>query len=135
MLRPILPIILCLTIAQSALALPHTATKTGRIASVRVRISDLDLRKDADVQVLLGRLEQAAFTACGGDPRLHWLYPLSSYVAKVFRQCRRDAIATAVATIGAPKVTLAFEEASKRAAKDEWPHMTRSGDAPTEAGT
>ena len=128
--------VVCATIAQSALALPHTATKTERIASVSVPVADLDLRKDADVQVLLGRLERAALKACGGNPRFNPSYDSTpGYVTKVFSDCRHHAIARAVATIGAPKLVLAFKAASKRAAKDEWPQMTHSSDAATEAGT
>jgi len=136
MLRPILPIMLSLTIAQSALALPHTATQGERIASINVPVSDLDLQDDADVQVLLGRLERAAVKACGGNPRFHPSYDLvPRYTIQVFRSCQHDAIARAVATIDAPKVTVAFEAASKQAAKDGWAHLTHSSDAAPKAGT
>jgi UrcA family protein len=134
--RPILPLILSLTIAQSALALPHTATQLERIASINVRVADLDLQDDADVQVLLGRLERAAIKACGGNPRFHASYDLMPrHTTEVFRKCRHDAIARAVATIDAPKVSVAFEAASKRAAEDQWAHMTHSSDATPKAGT
>jgi UrcA family protein len=98
----------CATIAQSALALPSTS-KVERVASITVRLSDLDLHNDADVQVLLGRLQRAAFKACGGEPRWHPSYVLMPrHTVAVFEQCRRDAVARAVAAIGVPKLARAL---------------------------
>jgi UrcA family protein len=98
-------LVVSVTIAQSALALSHAE----RVASIAVPFSDLDLRNDADAQVLLGRLQRAAFKACGGSPRFHPSYSLMPrHTAAVFAQCRRDAIAKAVATIDAPKLASAL---------------------------
>jgi UrcA family protein len=98
-------LILSATIAQSAFA----NSKTERIDSITVRVSDLDLQKDADVQTLLGRLQRAAVKACGGNPRFHPSYALMPrHTTEVFQQCRRNAIATAVTTIGAPKLASAL---------------------------
>jgi len=98
-------LIVFMTIAQSALAL----STPERVASITVRFSDLDLRKDADVQVLLGRLQRAAYKACGGNPRFHPSYVLMPHqTAMVFHQCRRDAIARAAASIDAPKLASAL---------------------------
>jgi UrcA family protein len=134
--RPILMIILSLAIAQSTLALSHTAIKTERLASIKVRVADLDLRNDAHVQMLLGRLEQAAVKACGGNPKSHRSYELMPhYTTKVFRDCQHDAIARAVATIDAPKLSAAFAAASRQAVKEEWAHLTPSSDARPKAGT
>jgi UrcA family protein len=98
-------VVVLATIAQSVFAVP----KAEHIASIAVRLSDLDLHNDADVQVLLGRLQRAAYKACGGKPRWHPSYALMPrHTAAVFEQCRHDAIARAVATIGAPKLASAF---------------------------
>jgi UrcA family protein len=98
-------LVIAATIAQSALA----TSKPERIASITVRLSDLDLQKDTDVQTLLGRLQRAAVQACGGNPRFHPSYSLMPRrTAQVFQQCRRDAIATAATTIGAPKLASAL---------------------------
>jgi UrcA family protein len=136
MSRPILTILLSLAIAQSALAVPNTASQGDRIRSISVRLDDLNLRNDTDVQVLLGRLNRAAVRACGGNPKFHPTYALvPRFTTKVFQECRHEAIARAVATIDAPKVSVAFEAASKKAAQDEWAHLTHSSDATPKAGT
>jgi UrcA family protein len=105
-------VIFSATIAQSVFALP----KVEHVASITVRISDLDLHNDADVQTLLGRLQRAAYKACGGEPRWHPSYSLMPrHTGEVFEQCRRDAMARAVAAIGAPKLASAFAVATAEA--------------------
>jgi UrcA family protein len=99
------------TIAQSALAGAPTSTEL-RLGHVPVRYHDLDLRKEADAQVLLGRLESAAVTACGGNPRFHPSYELMpKRTVEVFQECRRNAVATAVTKVGAPALSQAFTAA------------------------
>lgn len=62
--------LLCLAINPAAHAkLPSAEKKL--VGTVRVPYADLDLTRQADVQLLLGRIENAAYRACGGDPRQH----------------------------------------------------------------
>ena len=96
------------TIAQSVFA-GAPASHALTVGSVPVRYQDLDLRQSADARVLLGRLEQAAVEACGGNPRFHSSYDLMPRrTVEVFQECRRNAVATAVAKVGAPALSQAF---------------------------
>lgn len=82
-----------------------------RVGSIAVSYRDLDLRKPADAQVLLTRLEHAAKTACGGNPKWHFTYEsMPKRTTAVFGECRRQAIARAVAEIGAPLLSHAFQQ-------------------------
>jgi UrcA family protein len=88
-----------LVLASTACAAPPVE-KTQFVGSARVTYYDLDLRKEADARVLLGRLERAAYYACGGDPKVYSSYetmPLRT--VEVFEECREDAIARAVASV------------------------------------
>jgi len=97
------------TIAQSALAGAPPPLTIGR---VQVPYADLDLRRAADAQVLLGRLERAAFKACGGNPKFHPSYEATPRrTVEVFQECRRNAVAAAVAKVGAPALSQAFTAA------------------------
>jgi UrcA family protein len=70
---------------------------------VIVKFADLDLATDVGARVLLRRIEAAAEQICG-DPR--GLLPLDRQ-ARV-QQCNTQAIAHAVADVGAPRVTLVY---------------------------
>jgi UrcA family protein len=80
-----------------------------RVNSLTVNYSDLDLRKEDHVQVMLRRLERAAFEACGGDERP---YPGYNWrperITEVFRECRAGAVARAVATVNSENLWLAY---------------------------
>lgn len=83
------------------------------VRSVRVSYADLDLTRQADVQILLGRIENAAYRACGGDPRRHPVYDLMpKHTAEVFKECRADAVARAVGSIDLPLLSQARVDAA-----------------------
>lgn len=83
------------------------------VGSVRVAYADLDLSHDADVRLLLGRIEKAAYRACGGNPRRHPGYSvMPNRTEAVFKECREDAIARAVAVIDAPILSQARLQAA-----------------------
>jgi UrcA family protein len=85
------------------------ADRLERIGSIVVKYHDLDLRKEADAQVLLQRLERAAKTACGGNPKMNRAYEvIPRYTLEVFQECRREAIARAVTQINAPTLSHLF---------------------------
>ena len=120
----------CRRLACIALALPAfggcalTALQPIRqpqpLASVRVAYSDLDLSREADVSTLLERIGQAAYWACGGNPRRHPAYELMPrYTKAVFQECRDDAIARAVSAIGAPALFQAFTQLQRTEAEPE----------------
>ena len=99
--------LLCLAIIPAAQAtLPAKDKKL--VGTVRVAYADLDLTRRADVQALIGRIENAAYRACGGDPRRHSSYAMTpSHTAAVFKECREDAIARAIGAIDAPTLSQA----------------------------
>ena len=68
-----------------------------------VSYADLDLRKEADARVLLGRLQQAAYHACGGNPQFHPSYVLMPQkTTQVFESCRKNAIVRAPSSSASP---------------------------------
>jgi UrcA family protein len=76
------------------------APKRELIDSIKVSYSDLDLRGDAGARAMLKRLENAAYHACGGDPRRQAGYKIMPrHVTAVIKECREDAIARAVASV------------------------------------
>ena len=78
------------------------------VRSVRVTYTDLDLSRETDVEILLARIEQAAYRACGGNPRRHPSYDvMPNRTEEVFKECREDAVARAVGEIDAPVLALA----------------------------
>jgi len=98
--------VLCFAINPAAQATPSAEKKLVR--TVRVAYADLDLTRQSDVQLLLGRIENAAYRACGGDPRRHPSYGvIPRRTEAVFKECRKDAIARAVGTIDAPVLSQA----------------------------
>jgi UrcA family protein len=90
---------LSLTLASIARAEP-SAEKMELVGRVRVSYADLDLEKEADAHVLLGRLQQAAYTACGRSPSSYYTYEvMPRKTIQVFEDCRRNAIHRAVEVI------------------------------------
>ncbi|WP_129643136.1 UrcA family protein [Peristeroidobacter agariperforans] len=78
------------------------------VRTERVTYADLDLSRQADAQVLLGRIKKAAYRACGGDPRRHPTYTLTPRRTEMaFKDCREDAIARAIGSIDAPVLSQA----------------------------
>jgi UrcA family protein len=76
------------------------APKRELIDSVTVTYTDLDLRNDAGARAMLKRLENAAYRACGGDPRTQPAYKIMpKHVTRVINECRDDALARAVASV------------------------------------
>lgn len=90
--------------------------KKKLVASVPVTYADLDLNQPADAQRLLGRIKDAAYRACGGDPRQHANYYLMmpGRVESAYRECREDAVARAVAMIPTPALVQAQAVMSKK---------------------
>lgn len=99
-----------------------SAARTEQVGSVRVGYADLDLQKEADARVLLGRLERAAYTACGGNPKFDRSYELMpSYTQQVYRACRETALVRAVDNIRSPTLSRLFAERHKVGKRDnEW---------------
>ena len=97
----------CLAMSPAAQAGVQSVEKE-RVASVRVAYADLDLTREADVQILLERIEMAAYRACGGNPRQHWTYGAMPELTKtVFKECREDAIARTLSALDAPALSRA----------------------------
>jgi UrcA family protein len=84
----------------AALAAAPAADTTLQVV---VKFADLDLATDAGATALLRRIEAAAQQICG-DPG--GLLPLDRLVR--VQQCNKQAIAHAVADVGAPRVTMVF---------------------------
>jgi UrcA family protein len=90
-------------IATMQIAVAEMPGERVEVGRVTVSYSDIDLGNVGDVRLMLGRLEQAAYRACGGDPRWNPNYKLLwSTLNAQYRQCRSDAVSRAVATVDAP---------------------------------
>lgn len=94
-------IALCaLTFVQSVHAGTHSE---GMIRGQSVvRYGDLNLGVELDAKKMLGRIDRAAVTACGG---WHPFGLSDGLMQKNFEKCRADAVARAVLDLGAPLVT------------------------------
>ncbi len=98
-------------IAMTSFTMSASAAQTTRVRaySVKVNYSDLDLASDSDARELLGRLDRAAFEACGGNERFYPAYKTRvGRAAELFQECREDALSRAVATVDAQKLWHAF---------------------------
>jgi UrcA family protein len=83
--------------------------KRKLVARVHVVYDDLNIEKVADARVLLDRLKRAAYRACGGNPRYHYAYAvMPHHTTEVFRECREEALSTAVDEINSPTLTRLF---------------------------
>jgi UrcA family protein len=86
--------------AMLSCAAPVLAQTSDTVPSVVVKYGDLNVRSPAGAQVLLKRIEAAANTACGGAPDIRLLRQWAS-----FEECRRSAVARAVAAVDSPMLT------------------------------
>ena len=102
-------------LALSAIATAaHAERAPTRVNTVKVAYSDLDLRNEGDVQVMLERLERAAFDACGGKEQFHPAFKQNPQLTtKVFRECREGAMSRAIAEVDSHELATAYQ--SKRA--------------------
>lgn len=99
---------LCSIAINSVAQADVQSEKKEVVGRVRVVYADLDLNHQADVRVLLDRIEKAAYRACGGDPRRHWTYDITPQRTKaVFTECREAAITRAISDIDAPALARA----------------------------
>ncbi len=94
--------------------------KAQLIGKVHVDLKDLDLTDAADARTLLERLKQAAYDACGGDPKLHTAYKTRpEQTVRVYEECRENAVKRAIDQIGAPVLARVYAEETQRAAAAE----------------
>ena len=81
------------------------------VGKVHVELNGLDLRNPADARVLLDRLNQAAYRACGDDPKLNNTYRTRpEQTLRVYEECRENAVKRAVDQIGAPLLAQMYDE-------------------------
>jgi UrcA family protein len=108
---------LTLTLLTPAAWSKEPERKTQVIGKVHVELKDLDLNNPVDARTLLERLKQAAYLACGGDPKLHNSYRTRpEQTIKVYEECRANAVNRAIDQIGAPLLAQARDEEERRAA-------------------
>lgn len=90
----------------------HAEMQSGKmrlVATVRVSYADLNLTRREDAEILLGRIEKAAFRACGGKPQQHMNYNvIPARVTAAFKECREDAIVRAISAIHTPTLSQAY---------------------------
>jgi len=115
--------------------------KTQLIGKVHVDLKDLDLTNAAHARTVLERLKQAAYQACGGDPKLHNTYKTRpEQTVRVYEECRENAVKRAIDQIGAPLLAQAYAEEAQRAAAaagcaDEPRHASAWARARDQSGT
>ncbi len=96
-------------IATTQIAIADVPVERAEVGRVTVSYGDLDLSNVADARLMLSRLQQAAFNACGGDPRWNPEYALLwNRLAADYRECRSDAVSRAVVAIDAPLLSQVF---------------------------
>lgn len=94
--------------------------KTQLIGKVHVDLKNLNLANAADARTLLERLKQAAYDACGGDPKLNNTYKTRpEQTVRVYEECREDAVKRAIDQIGAPLLARMYAEDERHATADE----------------
>jgi len=102
------PLLILLTAALAGAAQAAAEPERERIASVVVSFSDLEPARPSDAEVLLERIHEAAWRACGGDARRHSSYEvMPRFVREVFAECRADAVSRAVAEVASPALSAA----------------------------
>lgn len=95
-------------IAVAGLASSATAGDTIR-RDVQVSYSDLNINTEAGAVALLDRINHAARQACGGSPFLHPMYNVApAAVTADFAKCYHNAVAGAVASVGAPALSTVY---------------------------
>jgi UrcA family protein len=115
-MRPLKPAFLAAALALTLTA--HSAWSQAPqpkslqlVGKVRVELKDLDLSNPADARTLLDRLKQAAYRACGGDPKLHNSYrSRPQQTVKAYEECRENAVKRAIDQIGAPALARARDQ-------------------------
>ena len=113
----ILAAALTLTMLGQAAWCKPPETKYDLVGAVRVELKGLDLQKPADARTLLERLKQAAYHACGGDPRFHYSYATRpEQTVAVYEECRANAVKRAIDRIGAPTLAQIYAEEQPAAA-------------------
>jgi UrcA family protein len=81
------------------------------VGKVRVELKGLDLQNAQDARTLLQRLKQAAYRACGGNPRFSDSYRLRpEETVRAYEECRTNAVKRAVDQIGAQKLAQLYAE-------------------------
>ena len=115
-LKPaILAAALAATLLGSAAWSQTPEPKSQIIGKVHVELKDLDLRNPADARTLLERLKQAAYRACGGNPKVHNSYRTRpEQTLKVYEECRANAVKRAIDQIGAPLLAQAYADEQER---------------------
>jgi UrcA family protein len=89
----------------------QTIGKIEAIGKVHVTYNDLNLNDPADLQVLLDRVTQAAYEACGGSPKTHRSYRSRRHeITKVYQECRAEAVKSAVTQLGSAPLLLLYRE-------------------------
>lgn len=89
----------------------RTIGKIDSVGKIHVAYSDLNLNHPGDLQILLDRLRQAAYVACGGNPRSHRSYPSQRQeVLTVYEACRREAVGRAVSALGFAPLSELYRE-------------------------
>jgi UrcA family protein len=90
-------------------------TKLQLVGKVHVELKDLDLTKEPDARTLLDRLKQAAYRACGGDPKQHNSYRTRpQQTVRAYEECRENAVKRAIDQIGAPLLVRTYSEEEKQ---------------------
>jgi UrcA family protein len=124
-MRPLKPAILVAALAATLLSSVAWSNppepKLQIVGKVHVELKDLNLQNPADAHTLLERLNQAAYRACGGNPKAHNSYRTRpEQTLKVYEECRVNAVKRAIDQIGAPLLAQAYaEEKQRTAAADE----------------
>jgi UrcA family protein len=116
MFRSIKPAILVTLAITAGISATAQVTAAGipsaglaEVGRVTVSYGDLDLGSDVDARAMLGRLQDAAYKACGGDPRSNPNYKLLWPRIKAdYRKCRNEAVTRAVLEVDAPVLSKVF---------------------------
>jgi len=96
--------------ALAALAVGLAAPAHSAEKSVIVRFAELDLNKQAGVEVLYKRIKRAAFQVC--DPEFG---PITAFQTRK-GECYRNAVANAVAKVNSPLLTALHTGSPERVA-------------------
>jgi UrcA family protein len=106
---------LVLTLPGQAAWPAPPATKYERVGRVHVSLKGLNLNNPEDARTLLTRINEAAYKACGGNPKVNTSYrSRPQKTIEVYEECRANAVKRAVDQIGAPALRRAYDEAASR---------------------
>ena len=112
-------VVAVMTMLGCAAACKASDVKYDLIGKIRVDLKDLDLQKPADARRLMVRLDEAAYRACGGNPKFHGSYRSKpDETVEVFRECRENAVKRAINQIGSTTLVQAYAD-SRRAGSPE----------------